>query len=200
MGLLMVVLVIGVILAFVPLSYKLDDRISQDEVAQLRNEFSDGHYLLETSDGETLFIRTWKPDSVEIDKRDLAVLILHGLTAHGGAYDTAAKIISSKGYETFAVDYRGHGLSNGNRGDYASKDRWIADLNESVMYIKSLGYERIVIFGHSLGVGAAIYTAKAIPEEITGLILLSGAYEGKEGIREPPTFFQTAKILVKSVI
>ena len=100
---------------------------------------------------------------------------------------------------TFGLDYRGHGLSDGNRGDSPNKERWIADLAESVKYIKSLGYPKVIILGHSLGVASAICAANAVPDEISGLILLSGAYEGKKGLTKPPPFFQKTKILASSI-
>jgi pimeloyl-ACP methyl ester carboxylesterase len=57
----------------------------------------------------------------------------------------------------------------------------------------------VIILGHSLGVASAICATNAIPDEISGLILLSGAYEGKKGLTKPPTFFQKTKILASSI-
>jgi acylglycerol lipase len=111
----------------------------------------------------------------------------------------AGKPLSAGGYTTFGLDYRGHGLSGGNRGDNPNKDRWITDLAESVKYIKGLGYSKIIILGHSLGVASAICAANAVPNEISGLILLSGAYEGKKGLTKPPTLFEKTKIFASSI-
>ncbi|HEV2478371.1 MAG TPA: alpha/beta hydrolase [Puia sp.] len=74
---------------------------------------------------------------------------------------------------------------------HSGKKRWIADLAESVRYLKSLGFNRVIILGHSQGVAAAICAADAVPDQIAGLILLSGAYEGRKGLTQPPTFFQS---------
>ena len=57
----------------------------------------------------------------------------------------------------------------------------MADLVESVESVKSLGFPRVIVMGHSLGVASAMCVADAIPEEIAGAVLLSGAYEGKSG-------------------
>jgi pimeloyl-ACP methyl ester carboxylesterase len=57
----------------------------------------------------------------------------------------------------------------------------------------------VIILGHSLGVASAICAADAIPNEISGLILLSGAYEGRKGLTKPPTLFQKTKILASSI-
>ncbi len=108
--------------------------------------------------------------------------------------------ISAGGYTTFGLDYRGHGLSDGNRGDTPGKDRFIADLAESVKYVKSLGFSKVVVLGHSLGVASAICDTDAVPNAVAGLILLSGAYEGRKGLTKPPTLFQKTRILASSIV
>ena len=198
--LVVVIFIFGLILAFLPGKSKTHHvGISPEAAADLRQSFTGAHDQFNTTDGQTLFLRRWNPDSIVPAKKDIAVLIFTGITAHSGAYDMAGKPISSGGYTTFGLDYRGHGLSDGNRGDSPNKERWIADLAESVKYIKSLGYARVIILGHSMGVASAICATNAIPDEISGLILLSGAYEGKKGLTKPPTFFQKTKILASSI-
>ncbi len=165
----------------------------------MRQIFTEAHHQFTTTDGETLFLRRWNPDSIQPAKKDIAVLIFHGITAHSGAYNMAGVPISAGGYTTFGLDYRGHGLSGGNRGDNPNKERWIADLAESVKYIKGLGFPKVIVLGHSLGVASAICAANAVPNEISGLVLLSGAYECKKGLSKPPTFFEKTKILASSI-
>jgi alpha-beta hydrolase superfamily lysophospholipase len=199
-SLLVFVLIAGLILAYLPMKPKSSHQgITKTEVAKLRTEFTGPHHLIKTSDGATLFLRQWNPDSIDPAKKDFAILIFHGVTAHSGPYNMAGVPFSQGGYTTFGLDYRGHGLSSGNRADYPNKERWLADLEEAVHYVKKLGYPKVIVLGHSLGVAAAIYVAKAIPQEISGLILLSGAYEGKKGVRTPPTLLEKAHILASSI-
>ncbi|MEQ9100709.1 MAG: alpha/beta fold hydrolase [Imperialibacter sp.] len=196
LALIAVILAFGLVLAFIPLKPKsIHKAITPEEAAEWRQSFSEPHYEFTTTDGETLFMRRWSPDSVATTKKGIGVLILHGITAHSGAYKMAGVPLAKAGYTTFGLDYRGHGLSGGNRADYPSKERRIADLVEAVDYVKSLGYSKVVVFGHSLGVASAIMVAKAVPDEIAGLILLSGAYEGKKGVTAPPSLYEKAKIL-----
>jgi acylglycerol lipase len=200
-SLVLAIIIIGFVLAYLPAQPKSKHiGISAEEAAALRQEFAEPHQQFVTSDGETLFLRRWDPDSLEQGKKDIAVLIFHGFTAHSGAYKMAGEPISEGGYTTFGLDYRGHGLSGGPRGDIKSKERWIADLAESVKYIKSLGFQKVIILGHSLGVASAICATDALPDEISGLILLSGAYEGKKSRTKPPTFIQKAKYLASAII
>lgn len=199
--LVLVVLAGAFTLAFFPVESKTGHgSISEERANVLRAEFTEPHHLITTSDGETLFLRRWNPDSIQPEKSGVAVLILHGITAHSGAYDMAGKPFSESGYVTFGLDYRGHGLSGGNRGDTPGKDRWIEDLGETVKYIKGLGFSEVVVLGHSLGVATAMLTANQVPDEIAGLVLLSGAYEGKKGVSKEPTLLEKARFFAGAVV
>ncbi len=193
------VLILGLILAYLPSPSRVKNKgITPDEAAILRQNYQGPHDLFTTSDGITLFLRRWNPDTVAPEKKDIAVLIFHGFTAYSGPYAMAGIPISKGGYTVFGLDYRGHGLSEGNRGDTPGKDRFIADLAEAVKYVKKLGFKRVIVLGHSLGVASAICAADAVPNEISGLVLLSGAYEGRKGLNKPIPAFQQAKILASS--
>jgi acylglycerol lipase len=198
--LVVAIVIFGLILAYLPSPSKIKNRgISPAEAARLRQQYTGPHDQFTTTDGFTLFLRRWNPPRIEPAKKDVAVLIFHGFTAYSGPYSMAGQPISAGGYTTFGLDYRGHGLSDGNRGDSPGKERWIADLAQSVTYIKGLGFKKVVVLGHSLGVASAICAADAVPNDVSGLILLSGAYEGRKGLSKPPTLFQQAKILSSSI-
>jgi len=187
----------GLILAFLPTEWKVkNEGITPEQAATMRESFEGPHHVFTTSDGETLFLRRWNPDTLTDAKKNIAVLIFHGFTAYSGPYEMAGIPFSEGGYTTFGLDYRGHGLSGGNRGDSpGGADRWIWDLAEAVLQVKKLGFSQVVVMGHSLGVAAAMCAADTIPKEIAGLVLLSGAYEGRKGLSKPPTFFQQAKLI-----
>jgi len=199
-SLIVVVLIAGLILAYLPGHSDISNHgITPEEAASLRAQYEGPHNLIKTSDGLTLFLRRWDPPKIDSAKKDIAVLIFPGFTAYSGPYSMAADPISAGGYTTFGLDYRGHGLSDGNRGDSPGKARWIGDLAESVKYIKGLGFSKVIILGHSLGVAFAMCAADSVPNEISGLILLSGAYEGRKGLSKPLTLFQKAKILSSAI-
>jgi acylglycerol lipase len=194
------IVVIALALAFWPNEWRIINKgITPEQAAILREAYTGSHQSFTTSDGETLFLRRWDPDSIETARKDIAVLIFHGFTAYSGPYDMAGSPISKGGYTTLGLDYRGHGLSGGNRGDSRSADRWISDLAEAIKHVKGLGYSKVVVLGHSLGVAAAMCAANAVPNEIAGLVLLSGAYESRKGVSKPPTLFQKAKIISSAV-
>ncbi|PLK44376.1 alpha/beta hydrolase [Emticicia sp. TH156] len=202
LALLVVILLAGVALAYLPAESKTNHKgISPAEAASLRKGYTAPHELLTATDGETLFMRRWNPDSIVPAKKDLAVLIFHGITAHSGAYDLAGKTLAAGGYTTFGLDYRGHGLSGGNRADAPNKDRYIADLVEAIQFVKGLGFAKVLVMGHSLGVVSAIVSANAASQEMAGLILLSAAYERKkEGEVVQPSLLQKARIVASSIL
>jgi alpha-beta hydrolase superfamily lysophospholipase len=193
--------VFGFVLAYIPMPSRIKNKgITPQEAAVLRQNYTGPHNVFKTTDGETLFLRRWNPDTIVPAKKDIAVLIFHGFTAYSGPYSMAGIPISKGGYTVFGLDYRGHGLSGGNRGDApGGKDRWIADLAESIKYIKTLGFSKVVVLGHSLGVASAICAADVVPNDISGLILLSGAYEGRKGLNKPIPFFTQFRILSSSI-
>jgi len=195
-----VICIAGLILAYWPTEWKIKNKgTTPEQVAVLRQHYPDPHNLFTTSDGETLFLRRWNPGFIEPEKKDIAILIFHGFTAYSGPYDMAGIPISKGGYTVFGLDYRGHGLSGGNRGDSPGKNRWIDDLSEAIKHVKSLGFSQVVVLGHSLGVAAAMCAANAVPNDIAGLVLLSGAYEGRKGVTKPITFLQKIKLLASAV-
>jgi len=69
----------------------------------------------------------------------------------------------------------------------------------SLKYPRELGFAKVVILGHSFGVAAAFCAANAAPNEIAGVILLSGAYEGRPGLSTPPTLFEKVRVLSSAI-
>ncbi len=141
-------------------------------VSKLRQQFKGPHHLITTSDGQTLFLRKWEPQGETV--RNQAVLILHGITAHSGPYSMIGDPLSKAGFTVYGLDLRGHGLSDGVRGDYPSKDRFVKDICETIAFTKQL-HDAVVLLGHSLGVLSSIHAMNSCLENIDGVILLSGA-------------------------
>ncbi|MFN8355800.1 MAG: alpha/beta fold hydrolase [Spirosomataceae bacterium] len=194
------IVVAGLVLAYLPTEWRINNKgISPEQAATLRAQYKGPHHVFTTTDGESLFLRRWKPDSLQPAKKDVAVLIFHGFTAYSGPYSMAGIPFAKGGYTTFGLDYRGHGLSGGNRGDSPSKDRWIGDLAEAVKYVKGLGFSKVVVLGHSLGVAATICAANAVPDQVAGLVLLSGAYESRKGLNKPMSLFTKAKLISSAI-
>ncbi len=139
------------------------------DVVKLRAEFDKPHNLVQTSDGKTLFLRKWMPSIAS----KTAILIFHGITAYSGPYDSLGSPLADAGYSVYGLDLRGHGLSDGVRGDYPSKERLQNDICETIAFVKDQGFTGVILLGSSLGNIVALEGLDRCPEHISGLILLS---------------------------
>ena len=165
------------------------------DLEKLRDACEDPYHLLKSKDGTELFLREWKADQLS----KTSFLIHHGITAYSGPYDIIGKRLSEMGYTTYGLDLRGHGLSEGARGDYSSKDKLFEDLEVALDFIKSK-HDNIVLIGHSLGVVISAISVNLFPEQIKGLVFLSAAREVREGAYTKKAFATTVKILFWSII
>lgn len=162
------------------------------DVVRLRAEFRSPHELVETSDGRMLFLRRW----VGSGGTDPVLLLLHGITAYSEPYGPLmAEELAGAGYHVFGLDLRGHGRSDGVRGDLPSGDRLAQDLGETLDHLRSR-FPRIVVLGHSLGVITTMIAFNHYPRSIDGLILLSGGRRVRPGVYRPPTATEAVKTLL----
>lgn len=162
------------------------------DVARLRAEYKGPHELINTSDGKALFVRRWNAEK----KARASVLIFHGITGYSGPYGPmVAEQLASAGYDVFGLDLRGHGLSDGRRGDYPSEERLRKDIAETLQVVKSKS-DRLVVMGHSLGALTAIIAAKDHPEDISGVVLVSAAKKIRTGVYPRPSTGSMLKTLL----
>ena len=148
--------------------------------------------LVRASDGKTLFVRRWDAAG----ESPVSVLIFHGITANSGPYGPmVADQLTGAGYNVFGLDLRGHGLSDGKRGDYPSADRFAKDLAETLALVKSKS-RKLVLMGHSLGVLAAVAAAKNNPQAVDGLVLVSAAKRIRTGVYLKPSTGAMLKTLI----
>ena len=151
-------------------------------VAKLRDDFKEPHELLKASDGEIIFLRRWPG----LSEARPAILILHGITGYSEPYGKLmATELTASGFNVFGMDLRGHGRSDGRRGDYPSRERLTKDLCETMAFLKGR-YSKVIVLGHSLGVLAAIVAVNACPENVDGMILLSAGKQVKPGAYAKP--------------
>ncbi len=166
--------------------------MAQLDVARLREEYKGPHELVSTSDGRTLFVRRWDSKG----EPRASVLIFHGITGYSAPYGPmVAEQLSDSGYEVFGLDLRGHGLSDGRRGDYPSSERLRNDLSETIALVKGKS-RKLLVMGHSLGVLAAVLSVKGDPAKVDGLVLVSAAKKIRTGVYPKPSAAATLKMLL----
>jgi acylglycerol lipase len=162
------------------------------DVARLRQEYQGPHELVATSDGKTLFVRRWNAKT----EAPVSVLIFHGQSGYSGPYGPmVADQLSASGFDVFCLDLRGHGMSDGKRGDYPSEERLIKDLTETISLVKSKS-KKLVVMGHSLGVLAAVLAVNNYTDGIQGLVLSSAAKKMKTGVFPKPSTGAALKMLL----
>jgi 3-oxoadipate enol-lactonase len=108
------------------------------------------------------------------------LLLLHGF---GGAKEDFSEwldIFAAAGWHAVTFDLRGHGASAHPRGEeYYSLNIFKQDLQA---VIDHLGWDRFVLFGHSMGGMVAQLYAIESPERLAGLILMGTSHKRPDGI------------------
>jgi len=107
-----------------------------------------------------------------------AVVLLHGLTATRRYVVMGSRALQRSGHLVISYDARGHGLSQpAADGDYGYP-RLAGDL-EAVL--DAAGIERAVLAGASMGAQTAVALALRRPERVAGLVLITPAFDPREG-------------------
>lgn len=161
----------------------------------MRSEVDEKHHLISTLDNRILFLREWSTEK----KSDLCVLIHHGITAHSKPYSIIGEPLSKAGYPCYGLDLRGHGLSDGIRGDYPSREMLVADLKGTLDFLKKY-HSRIIVLGHSLGVVTSSVMVNEMQSEIDGLVFLSAARTMRPGVLKGRSKLTTLRILFSSIL
>ncbi|TVU22751.1 hypothetical protein EJB05_32469 [Eragrostis curvula] len=136
-------------------------------------------FLVPGARRNALFCRLWAPAAAEM--RGILVII-HGLNEHSGRYLHFAEQLTTCGFGVYAMDWIGHGGSDGLHGYVPSLDYVIEDIE--VLLDKIMEENPGVpcfLLGHSTG-GAVVLKASLYPhirERLEGIILTSPAIRVK---------------------
>ncbi|KAG1358783.1 monoglyceride lipase [Cocos nucifera] len=149
------------------------EKEEEDEGRRSEREFA----LFATARGDTLFTRSWAPVSVQTKG---LVVLLHGLNEHSGRYNYFAKQLNDNGFKVYAMDWIGHGGSDGLHGYVHSLDYAVDDLKAFLGKVLSENSGLpCFCLGHSTG-AAIVLKAVLDPKveaRIEGVVLTSPAIE-----------------------
>ncbi len=112
----------------------------------------------------------------------VAVVLVHGLTGHMCQYlhIMLGTLLARAGFAVFRFDQ--YGDEDDQRKFHTSTIRsHVADTKTVIEYVRSLGFEKVVLAGHSLGAPIAVEAADTL---IAGLILLDPSGDPKDRINE----------------
>jgi len=138
---------------------------------------------ISTEDGLQLHLRHWPAAAPARGQ----VLIVHGLGEHIERYAHVAATLNAAGWDVHGWDHRGHGRSEGKRGDIPDHDALLRDTARVIDAVRrpAGSAQRFVLLGHSLGGAvAARFAAEALAAQpaawsrpLDGLVLSSPALD-----------------------
>jgi pimeloyl-ACP methyl ester carboxylesterase len=135
-------------------------------------------FVISTSDRKEIcgFVHT------PIRPTKTAVVLVHGLTGSMSEYIHCmlAKQLCSAGFAVVRFDQYGDG-ENQRRFHTSTISVHASDTRSVIEYARSLGFERIILAGHSLGSPVAIM---AMDSGVVGLILIDPTGDPKQRIKE----------------
>ncbi|KAG2495972.1 hypothetical protein HYH03_005901 [Edaphochlamys debaryana] len=145
---------------------------------------------LPNAQGLKLFLRHWTPETGSPVKG--VVIMVHGLTAHGGMYAGVARQLAAQGLATVASDLQGNGLSDGAaglRGYVRQFNDYVDDLDR-VMAWASERHPGVPVFllGESMG-GTVVLQAlrrQGAAGKVRGAVLMAPAIRAHPKVLPPP--------------
>lgn len=107
----------------------------------------------EIAPGRSAYWQAWLPPQEQAREQARAlVVIVHGVHEHSARYAHVGARLAAVGFAVYAADHRGHGRSDGRRGNIERMALIVADLSSFVRFAR----ERhpglpVFMIGHSLG-------------------------------------------------
>ncbi|KAJ6800839.1 uncharacterized protein M6B38_202250 [Iris pallida] len=150
---------------------RLGTKEEEDEERRTKREFC----IFSTPRGDTLFTQSWTPLAVQTKG---LVVLMHGLNEHSGRYNHFAMQLNDSGFKVYAMDWIGHGGSDGLHGYVHSLDYAVDDLKAFLEKVLAENPRLpCFLFGHSTG-AAIVLKAVLDPKteaRIEGVVLTSPA-------------------------
>ena len=109
-------------------------------------------------------------------KSENTIILIHGVKSNAYLYNkTAGLLREATQAEVFAIDLRGHGKSDGKKGDVDYINQYADDLADIIKTIrKQKPKGKIIIAGHSMGGGVALnYAIQKTKTTIDGFLLFA---------------------------
>lgn len=108
-------------------------------------------------DGKTMQVNLYANEAATS-----SVLLLHGVSSSSYTFNVmAGKLREALNANVFAMDFRGHGQSEGKPGDVDYVNQYADDVEDVLQYIKKqYPQNKLVLAGHSMGGGIALIHAQ----------------------------------------
>jgi pimeloyl-ACP methyl ester carboxylesterase len=113
-----------------------------------------------------------------------AILMAHGLVSSSEEFGQWPDLFGERGIASLAFDFRGHGLSGGERTMHQA-DEHLEDLRRAWYFLASqdqVDSSKIILMGHSLGTVPLLRLLGAHPDRFLGAILMAPPSQASEAI------------------
>jgi alpha-beta hydrolase superfamily lysophospholipase len=129
-------------------------------------------HQISAADGTSLYVADYM---VPAGQARGSVVVMHGLGEHCGRYRHLAGFFNECGLSVRTYDHRGHGRSEGKRGDVINGDPMLQDAEIIIDDFSTRYSQPPFLFGHSMGGLFAARFALSRLSPLRGLILSSPA-------------------------
>ena len=106
------------------------------------------------------------------DKSKHSIILLHGSGQSHVVWSLTTQYLSDQNYNVFALDFPGHGNSD---GDSLKTIEEMAEWLDKV--IKKIGIQNLTLVGHSQGCLVALEYANKFPKKIKNIVFVAGSYK-----------------------
>jgi len=149
---------------------------SKNETIDYNTNYKIKSLNFQNSNGDTINGWLVKPNSYN----GTTIYFLHGNTGNLAYNFPLAEPFILKGYQVFLIDYSGFGFSKGK----AKRKNVLIDANEGLDYLigrKDVTYNKLIIYGQSLGGHVSCVVAKENENKIDALVI-EGAFSSHKDI------------------
>lgn len=133
-------------------------------------------FSLTETDARTGFIKSKDQTSLFYRKFGVknpraSVLVVHGFGEHGGRYTHVFEKLNQAQFEVFNIDFRGHGHSEGKRGDVENFSDFEDDVLAALQQIKKSAAKKIFVLAHSMGALTSLLAVIRDHVDIDGMVM-----------------------------
>lgn len=126
-----------------------------------------------------------------------AVLLFHAYSGTPNDVRMLARLLERNGYAVYAPVFSGHGTNNPEDILSSSPNHWRKEAEEAFQFLKNEGFEKIYVFGLSMGgIFATYLMEKNDPALVAGGVFSSPIYP-LEHSNVPSSFVMYAKFLLE---
>ncbi len=129
-------------------------------------------HTLTAADGTSLFVADYLLPAATARG---GIVIMHGIGEHSGRYAHIARFLNDEGWSVRTYDHRGHGQSQGRRGDVMLQDDILQDAKVVIDEFATRCGGMPFLLGHSMGGLFAAHFAVTRMAPLRGLVLSSPA-------------------------